>query len=172
MECIVLGGGCFWCIEAVFRRVDGIIDVVPGYSGGWKEKPTYQEVCSGTTGHAEVVKVLFDPKVITLEEILNIFFAAHDPTSLNRQGNDVGEQYRSIILYTDEEQLEVVKNVMEELKKKYSKPIVTQIKKLDNFYPAEKYHWNYFDRNKQQPYCRYTIAPKIERLAEKGFIKS
>jgi peptide-methionine (S)-S-oxide reductase len=164
METIVLGGGCFWCIEAVFQRIDGVIDVIPGYAGGTVDNPSYEDVSTGDTGHAEVVKVSFNPEVISLEKILKIFFLAHDPTSLNRQGNDVGTQYRSIILYTKENQKVIVDRVMVEIEGEYDQPIVTEIEALENFYEAEEYHRHYYNKHPNAGYCRLVIQPKLEKV--------
>ncbi len=163
-ESIVLGGGCFWCTEAFFSTVAGVVTVTPGYAGGFVSNPTYREVCDGATGHAEVVEVEFDPRKISLEKILEVFFASHDPTSLNRQGADVGTQYRSIILYADERQKERVETFISRIAGEYDQPIVTEVKRLDRFYPAEEYHHRYFERNPEQPYCRLVIAPKLAKL--------
>lgn len=162
----VLGGGCFWCTEAVFQEIAGVVDVDSGYSGGKAENPTYEEVCTGGTGHAEVVKVTFDPGIISYRQVLDIFFSMHDPTSLNRQGNDVGTQYRSVIFYTSEEQKSVAEKTVEELNKggHYKKPLVTAIEKFAVFYPSEDYHKNYFKNNGNVPYCKYVISPKVEKL--------
>lgn len=165
---IALGGGCFWCTEAVFRRVPGIVEVTPGYAGGHVPEPTYREVCEGTTGHAEVVLVAYDPGEVLLRDLLEIFFSSHDPTSLNRQGADVGTQYRSVILCSDEEQEQEAEAFIREAAPRYRKPIVTEVKRLDAFYPAEEYHHRYFERNPSQPYCRLVIAPKLERLERPG----
>ena len=147
IESIILGGGCFWCIETVFKRVLGVRKVTSGYSGGESLNPTYQEVCSGRTGHAEVVKVEYNPSTLPLEKILGVFFHAHDPTSLNRQGPDTKEQYRSIILWTKLEQKEIIEKFIEKVKRNFKKPIVTEVGKLEKFYPAEEYHQNYFAKN-------------------------
>ena len=168
MEIITLGSGCFWCTETIFRKLKGVQSAVSGYSGGNKENPTYQEVCSGTTGHAEVVQVTFDPGVVTFEEILEVFWKTHDPTTLNRQGNDVGTQYRSVIFYhTDEQQkiAESLKSKLEELNI-WSDPIVTEITPFSTFYPAEDDHQDYFERNGYQPYCQLVIAPKVKKFRE------
>jgi peptide-methionine (S)-S-oxide reductase len=164
---IVLGGGCFWCTEAVFKMIKGILKTTPGYSGGNTEKPTYKEVCSGKTGHAETLLVEYDPKLISLDLILDIFFDMHDPTSLNRQGNDVGNQYRSIILYTDDKQKETIQKKIDEIKKNFSKPIVTEVKKLEKFYEAEDYHKDYYAKNLVNPYCAIVIGPKIHKIKKK-----
>jgi methionine-S-sulfoxide reductase len=163
---IVLGGGCFWCIEAIYLKIPGVLFATSGYAGGNVSNPSYEEVSTGETGHAEVVKVEFDKKSISLEKILKIFFLAHNPTTLNRQGNDVGNQYRSIILYTHEEDEKIIKEVMEEIKKEYKDPIVTEIKKLDNFFEAEDYHKNYYENNKNNAYCRLVIKPKLDHVLQ------
>lgn len=166
LDSIVLGGGCFWCIEAVYERIDGIESAVSGYAGGETENPSYEQVSSGLTGHAEVVKLTFDSSKITLEEILEIFFKAHDPTLENRQGADVGTQYRSIILYTNDSQKEPILKYVNHLSlsKIYSKPIVTQVEKLKTFWPAEVYHQDYYERHPYAGYCRIVIAPKLDKL--------
>lgn len=167
LETIVLGGGCFWCVEAVFQKVEGVTEVESGYAGGKTKNPTYQAVCSGATGHAEVVKVTFETEKISLNEILEIFFVvSHDPTTLNRQGNDVGTQYRSIILWSSPEQKETAEQVMQQLveKKAFEGPIVTELAQLTDYYPAEDYHQKYFDRNPYQPYCLFSIPPKLNKL--------
>lgn len=169
MESATVGGGCFWCVEAAFKSIEGVESVVPGYSGGETDDPTYREVCSGTTGHAEVVQVRFDPAQITFAEILEVFFSVHDPTTLNRQGPDVGSQYRSIILYHTEEQEEVAKAVIDELEdtEGYDQSIVTEVVPLEEFYEAETYHHDYYEKNPDAAYCRVNIKPKLEKLAEK-----
>jgi peptide-methionine (S)-S-oxide reductase len=159
-----LGGGCFWCLEAVFERIDGVVDVVSGYAGGTTKDPTYEEVCTGATGHAEVVQVRFDPKRIGYEELLEVFFKAHDPTTLNRQGADVGTQYRSIILYEGEEQRKAAEAARKKAQKDWKDPIVTEIVPLKAFYRAEDYHQDYFDNNRAAGYCRVVIAPKLQKL--------
>ncbi|MGC8558012.1 MAG: peptide-methionine (S)-S-oxide reductase MsrA [Nitrososphaeria archaeon] len=159
-----LGGGCFWCTEAIFSELKGVISVEPGYSGGTTPNPTYEQVCTDRTGHAEVVQVVFDSDVITYRDLLRIFFSIHDPTQLNRQGEDVGTQYRSIILYHDEEQRRVAEEVMEEIKGLWDRPIVTQLVKFERFYPAEEYHRNYFRNNPERPYCRAVISPKVYKF--------
>ena len=166
MESIVLGGGCFWCTEAVFSEVRGVEKVESGYSGGTVPNPTYEEVCTGRTGHAEVVKVSFDPSEISLGDILEIFFDVHDPTSLNRQGEDVGTQYRSAIFYYDDAQKETIDRVVQNVKNsgKYRRPIVTSVEKFKAFYPSEEYHHNYYNRNGSAPYCRAVISPKLQKF--------
>lgn len=161
-----LGGGCFWCIEAVYERIEGIHSAVSGYAGGEKENPTYYDVSYGNTGHAEVVRIEYDPEVITFKEILDLFWRAHDPTTLNRQGADVGTQYRSIILYTDEKQAEIAGESISRLETsgQYADPIVTEIVPLVKFYTAEEYHQDYFENNPTAGYCRVVIAPKLKKL--------
>ncbi|MEK7124491.1 MAG: peptide-methionine (S)-S-oxide reductase MsrA [Patescibacteria group bacterium] len=169
IETIVFGGGCFWCTEAVFKMLKGIIAVEPGYAGGNKKNPTYEEVSSESTGHAETIKVEYNPDIISFKDLLAVFFATHNSTTKNRQGDDVGEQYRSIILYTNEEQKEESEKFIKELNN--SSPdgpsIVTEVKKLDVFYPAENYHKNYYQRNEQQPYCQIVINPKLKKVQER-----
>ena len=161
-----LGGGCFWCTEAVYLELKGVVDVKPGYSGGHVNNPTYKEVCSETTGHAEVVQITFDPEIVSFTQILEVFFMTHDPTTLNRQGNDVGTQYRSAVFYHSEKQKEVANNVIQlfEKEKVYNKPIVTEVTQFDKFYIAEDYHINYYARNKSQGYCQFIIAPKLDKF--------
>lgn len=168
-EIAVFGGGCFWCTEAIFQRLRGVLQVTPGYAGGHSANPTYQQVSSEETGHAEVIKVEFDPKQITFDQLLDIFWHLHDPTSLNQQGADVGTQYRSIILYTTPEQAEIARHSKQALAEssEFDQPIVTEIKPLDQFYLAEKYHHNYFENNKDQPYCQLVISPKLSKLVKK-----
>jgi len=164
MEKATLGGGCFWCLEAVFSRVNGIFDVRPGYAGGYVKNPTYEEVCSDTTGHAEVVQITFDPSIITFKDILEIFFDIHDPTTPNRQGNDVGSQYRSIILYHNEEQRKISEEMIKKVEERLGKKVVTELKPFDAFYEAEEYHHHYFERHPNQPYCRVVISPKVKKF--------
>ncbi len=158
------GAGCFWCTEAVFERLDGVHSVVAGYSGGTKANPTYKEVCSGTTGHAEVAQITFDPAKISYEELLNVFWHAHDPTTLNRQGADEGTQYRSIIFYHDEKQKNAAEKSKAEAQKDFSQPIVTSIERLKKFYEAEDYHQDYYRNNPHAPYCMMVIRPKLEKI--------
>ncbi|NIQ07802.1 MAG: peptide-methionine (S)-S-oxide reductase MsrA [Candidatus Korarchaeota archaeon] len=167
-EVATLGGGCFWCTEAVFSELKGVEKVQSGYSGGAISNPTYEKVSTGTTGHAEVVQITFDPSVISFEEILKIFFTMHDPTTLNRQGADVGTQYRSVIFYHNNEQKTIAEKVIEEINraKIWNAPIVTQIEPLKVFYKAEDYHNKYFKRNPEKPYCQLVIAPKIAKLRQ------
>jgi peptide-methionine (S)-S-oxide reductase len=168
---ITLGGGCFWCLETIFLDLQGITKVESGYAGGTKDRPTYYEVCDGRTGHAEVVQITFEPAIITLQEILEIFFTIHDPTTLNRQGNDVGTQYRSIILYTNEEQKLLAQKVLKESSALYENPIVTEITQLKTYYPAEDYHQNYYAKNPNQGYCRVVVAPKVAKFRKKYYDK-
>ena len=166
LEVVVLGGGCFWCTEAVFLRLEGVKEVIPGYAGGIVEQPSYEAICTGRTGHAEVIQVIFDPTKINLSELLAVFWATHDPTTLNRQGGDTGPQYRSAIFYLSDTQEKLASEMMEKLdqSKQFSDPIVTEITAFSNFYPAEKYHQNYYMRNEGQPYCQYVVRPKVEKL--------
>ena len=166
MQSTIFGGGCFWCLDAVFRKVRDVKNVEVGYAGGRRPNPTYEQVCTGVTGHAEVVKIDYDENEISYDELLDIFFEIHDPTQLNRQGNDVGTQYRSIILYLDEEQKRNALKKIEELKNKGIE-VVTEVKPLDIFYKAEDYHQNYFEKNPNQPYCAYVVAPKVLKFLEK-----
>ncbi|KAA0244028.1 MAG: peptide-methionine (S)-S-oxide reductase [Candidatus Brocadia sp. AMX2] len=167
-EVVTLGGGCFWCIESIFEELEGVEQAESGYSGGWVDDPTYQQVCTGKTGHAEVVQVTFDPKVISLKEILKIFFTVHDPTTLNRQGPDVGTQYRSVIFYRSNEQKAVAEQVIQEIQteKLWSDPIVTEIVPFKVFYKAEDFHQEYYKLNPGQAYCRFIIAPKVKKFRE------
>jgi peptide-methionine (S)-S-oxide reductase len=165
-ETATLGGGCFWCTEAVFDQLDGVTDVVSGYAGGHVQNPTYRQVCDGTTGHAEVVQVRFDPAKISFREILEVFFSSHDPTTLNRQGNDVGTQYRSAIFTHSEEQRRAAQELIAELNelKAWPNPIVTEVTSFTNFFPAEDYHQEYFANNGGQPYCQFVVAPKVAKF--------
>lgn len=163
-EKATIGGGCFWCTEAIYKLVNGVSAVTSGYAGGKTKNPTYKQVCGGYTGHAEVVQVEFDPEVITYQEILEIFFSTHDPTTLNRQGADVGTQYRSIILTENEEQDKIARNLIKQLSGDYAKPIVTQVEPLEIFYSAEDYHQDYFEKNPYQGYCRMVVAPKVNKF--------
>lgn len=171
LEVATLGGGCFWCLEAVYSELQGVEQVVSGYAGGHVRNPTYREVCSGATGHAEVVQITFNPSVISYRDLLRIFFTIHDPTTLNRQGADVGTQYRSIILYHNETQKQTALEVMEEvtLQGLWPNRIVTELKPFDAFYPAEEYHQRYFARNPLQPYCQVVIAPKVAKFRKQYF---
>jgi len=166
-ETVVFGNGCFWCTEAVFQMIKGVVSVSPGSSGGRVANPTYEQVSSGATGHAEVIKIVYNPDVVSFEEILQIFFTTHDPTSLNRQGNDVGTQYRSVIFYANERQKEKAEHYIKVLSKAYTKPIVTTVEPLQAFYPAEDYHKKYYEYHKDAPYCQLVIAPKVEKVEEK-----
>ena len=165
----VLGGGCFWCVEAAFNELQGVQSVVSGYMGGRVPNPSYEQVCSGKTGHVEVAGITFDPAVISYEDLLEVFFTVHDPTTLNRQGNDVGEQYRSVIFYRDEEQHETAGKVIAELIKDhaFADPIVTTVESASTFYPAEQYHQNYLANNPYQPYCIAVVSPKVKKIREK-----
>jgi peptide-methionine (S)-S-oxide reductase len=164
-----LAGGCFWCLEAVFDNLQGVTDVVSGYAGGTTIKPTYQQVCTGMTGHAEVVQIQFDPSMITYKEILEVFFSIHDPTTLNRQGADVGTQYRSAIFFHTPEQQAIAKETIRELteEKIWSDPIVTEVVPISVFYPAEDYHQEYFTKNPDQGYCQMVVAPKVTKFRRK-----
>ncbi|WP_461517908.1 peptide-methionine (S)-S-oxide reductase MsrA [Porticoccus sp.] len=172
---IVLGGGCFWCLESVFQGIVGVQSVVSGYAGGQDENPSYENVCSGITGHAEVVEVTFDSLIINLADLLKIFFTIHDPTTLNRQGNDVGTQYRSVIFYADPEEKSVAESVIADLKKRavFHDEIVTTLEPLTTFHVAEDYHQNYFEKNPGNPYCRFSIPPKRAKVLKNfsSFIK-
>ncbi len=165
-EIATLGAGCFWCVEAVFQELKGVYKVESGYMGGTVDNPTYSAVCSGTTGHAEVAQITYDPKVVSFKKILSVFFTTHDPTTLNRQGADVGSQYRSAIFYHSENQKNTSKEVIEALnqEKAYPSPIVTEITKASTYYPADDYHQDYFINNPNQGYCRYVIQPKMEKF--------
>ncbi|MBP6859131.1 MAG: peptide-methionine (S)-S-oxide reductase MsrA [Candidatus Magasanikbacteria bacterium] len=169
LETIVLGGGCFWCLEAAYSRTKGVESAVSGYAGGSVDKPLYEQVCSGRTGHAEVVKITFDPMQITREDILYIFFVIHDPTTLNRQGHDIGTQYRSVVFYTNEKQKEATERIIKELtqEKVYDDPFVTEVLPLPEFFEAEEYHQHYFSRNPDQAYCQAVIAPKLAKFRQK-----
>lgn len=167
IEIIVFGGGCFWCLEPIFNQIKGVKETAVGYAGGHTINPTYEEVYGGNTGHAEVLFVAFDPNEISLKELLEVFFTFHDPTTINRQGNDIGEQYRSIILINNDQQTQIITDYISEIQTKFTNPIVTQIKALENFYPAENYHQQYFTNNKNAPYCQICISPKISKFKEK-----
>lgn len=165
-EIAILANGCFWCTEAVFTNLKGVQEVVPGFIGGTVKNPSYREVCTGKTGHAEALKITFDPAVISYEELLEVYFATHDPTTLNRQGDDVGTQYRSEIFYTTDEQRKWAEKAIQmlESEKIFDHPIVTKVSKATTFYEAEREHWNYYSQNKEQPYCRAVITPKVEKF--------
>ena len=169
LETATLGAGCFWCVEAVFDDLKGVESVESGYSGGHLANPTYQQVCSETTGHAEVAQVNFDPNIISFKEILQVFFAVHDPTTLNRQGNDVGSSYRSAIFYHDENQKQIAEETIKEVEAEavYDNPIVTEVAPFDKFYIAENYHQEYFANNPSQPYCAAVVAPKVAKFRQK-----
>lgn len=164
METATLGGGCFWCTEGIFKEIKGVVDVTSGYAGGSMPNPNYEDVSSGETNHAEVIQIKFDPKIIDYKDILYIFFKTHDPTTMNRQGNDSGTQYRSVIFYHTDEQKNIATKLKKELQKDYNDPIITQVVPLDNFYPAEGYHQDYFEKNPDKPYCMLIIDPKIQKL--------
>ena len=166
METAVLGGGCFWCLEAIFSRLKGVIKVTSGYAGGHDQHPTYEIVCSGRSGHAEVISVSYKPDIVSYNDVLEVFFKAHDPTTLNRQGADIGSQYRSIILYTNASQKASAEQYIENLKKagEYNQAVVTEIKSMDVFYTAEDYHKDYYKLHSNQPYCRAVIEPKLAKL--------
>jgi peptide methionine sulfoxide reductase msrA/msrB len=166
IDTITLGGGCYWCVEAVYEMLDGVVSVTSGFSGGTVVNPTYREVCMGTTGHAEVVQIVYDTKKTSLDEILKVFFTVHDPTTLNRQGADEGEQYRSVILYRNNEQYKTAKSIVDELNKRkvYDNPVVTQIVPFNVFYKAEDYHQDYYSQNQEKPYCKMVIQPKLEKF--------
>jgi len=160
------GAGCFWCVEAIFQDLKGVTDVVSGYSGGQVKNPTYAEVCTGNTGHAEVCQIHFDPEIISYSELLNVFWRIHDPTTLNRQGADMGTQYRSVIFYHNEEQRKLAEESKRETDRSglYKKPLVTEITAFEQFYPAEEYHQDYFNQNPNQPYCQFNIDPKVKKF--------
>ncbi len=164
-----LGGGCFWCLEAVYQQLDGVERVVSGYAGGHVENPTYEQVCGKKTGHVEVVQVTFDPARVSYRDVLEVFFSTHDPTTKDRQGNDVGPQYRSAIFYHDDEQRQVAESIIAELAAEHAfdAPIVTELKPFERFYSAEQYHQNYYEQNSSQPYCAYVISPKIAKFRRK-----
>jgi len=166
LEKATFGGGCFWCTEAVYLELKGVVDVKPGYSGGHVTNPTYEQVCAKTTGHAEVIQITFDPAIVSYTEILEVFFMTHNPTTLNQQGNDVGPQYRSVIFYHSEKQKEIAKKIIQLFTEEqvYEQPIVTEVSAFDKFYPAEDYNVNYFARNKNQGYCQFVVAPKVEKF--------
>ena len=171
-EVATLGGGCFWCVEAVYQRVQGIESVKPGYAGGHTKNPTYKEICTGKTGHAEVAQIFFNSNKISYNQILNIFWQAHDPTTLNRQGNDVGTQYRSVIFFHNDDQRLIAEKSLKEAEKSgyWENSIVTEITKLNNYTDAEDYHDNYYDNNPNQPYCLFVIKPKLNKLQRDGII--
>ena len=166
VDTATFGTGCFWCTEAIFQELDGVLKATSGYSGGHVEKPTYKEVCEGNTGHAEVIQVVYDPSKISFDELLKVFWESHDPTTLNRQGNDVGPQYRSAIVYHNQEQKEQAEKYKAELDKStaFDNPVVTEITPFSNFYIAENYHQDYYNLNGSQPYCQFVIRPKLEKF--------
>ena len=168
-EVAVLAGGCFWCLEAVYERLRGVVRVESGYMGGEVDNPTYEQVCNGDTGHAEVVRIEFDPAEISFRELLEVFFTIHDPTTLDRQGNDVGAQYRSAVFYLSAGQRDCAKTVVEELTRKrmFPSPIVTEITEATTFYPAEHYHRQYFEHNPHQPYCQFVVSPKVTKFRKR-----
>jgi peptide-methionine (S)-S-oxide reductase len=165
----IFGGGCFWCTEAIFTRLKGVESVESGYAGGHVDNPTYEQVSNGDTGHAEAIQIEFDPSVIQYKDLLNVFFATHDPTTLNRQGNDVGTQYRSAVFYTSNEQRDEARAFIKQLEDEgtYDDPIVTEVAALNKFWPAESYHRRYYDQNENKPYCQFVISPKIAKLRAK-----
>jgi peptide-methionine (S)-S-oxide reductase len=163
-EIALLGGGCFWCIEAVYTRTKGVHSAISGYAGGERPNPTYENVCSGATGHAEVVRIAFDPDIISFSEILDIFWTIHDPTTLNQQGADKGTQYRSVIFYLDASQRQTAEASILELQKKLDDPVVTELSEAPAFYPAESYHQDYFTHNPMQGYCQFVVAPKVQKF--------
>ncbi|MEM0127698.1 MAG: peptide-methionine (S)-S-oxide reductase MsrA [Thermoplasmatales archaeon] len=166
MKSIVLGAGCFWCTEAIFYRIKGVVSTTPGFSGGSIPNPSYERVCMGDTGHIEVVKIDYDEREITLDRLLHIFFNIHDPTSLDKQGEDVGYQYRSAIFYDDESDLSTIRNAISAEQRNHTNKIVTDVRKLNKFYPAEEYHKNYFERNPDKAYCRLVISPKVQKARD------
>ncbi|MEJ6980495.1 peptide-methionine (S)-S-oxide reductase MsrA [Pedobacter sp. P351] len=163
------GAGCFWCTEAIFQSLKGVSKVSSGYMGGHKDNPTYEQVCSGVTGHAEVIQIDFDPNIISFEELLLVFFKTHNPTTLNRQGNDIGTQYRSVIFFNSQEQKEKANRMIDDLTKElvFDSPIITEVSPISDFYKAEDYHQNYFNQNSGQPYCAFVIKPKLAKFGEK-----
>ena len=165
---IILGAGCFWCIEAIYKEVNGVLSVESGYMGGHQANPTYKDVCSGTTGHAEVARIAFDPSLVTLNQLLEIFWRAHDPTTLNRQGNDVGTQYRSVIFYSNDEQEKVVRASLQAAQdaQLWENPIVTEISPASELFVAEDYHHDYYQNNPDQPYCTYVVGPKVQKFKQ------
>ncbi|MDC0645865.1 peptide-methionine (S)-S-oxide reductase MsrA [bacterium] len=171
-EITTLGGGCFWCVEAVFQRIDGVLNVIPGYAGGHVNNPSYREICTGKTGHAEVARIEFDPNIISYKQLLNVFWQAHDPTTLNKQGADIGTQYRSVIFYHSEEQKSVAeKSIKSANESKYwPNPIQTEITEINSYTDAEDYHDNYYNENPNQPYCQFVIKPKLDKLEKLGII--
>jgi len=169
MNFAIFGAGCFWCVEAIFLQLNGVLDVTPGYTGGITKKPTYDDICTGKTEHAEVCKITYNPEIIDYKTLLKYFFEAHDPTTLNRQGNDIGSQYRSAIFFINEDQKDLANEFKEKIDSSnvFKNPIVTEIKPLDIFYEAENYHKNYYNNNKEQPYCKLIIKPKLDKIFKK-----
>ncbi len=163
-DSIILGGGCFWCLDALYKKVEGVTAITSGYAGGTMPNPTYKDICGGSTGHAEVTKLDFNPEIIPLEALLRIFFEIHDPTTMNKQGGDVGTQYRSVIFYKDESQKVLAEKIRDEAQTHWKDKIVTEIKPLEHFYPAEDYHQDYYAKNPDQPYCVAVISPKLEKF--------
>lgn len=163
-DSLVLGGGCFWCLEAAFELVPGVLSVESGYAGGATSNPTYKEVCGGATGHAEVVRIAFDPQKVSLDRLFELFWKIHDPTTLNRQGNDVGTQYRSVIFAQDQQQAQAARVAIQTAQSHFSDPIVTEVAPLDTFWRAEEYHQDYYEKNPSQGYCRYVVKPKVEKM--------
>jgi len=166
-EIAVLGGGCFWCTESVFLALRGVLGVTPGYSGGHVQDPSYEQVCTKTTGHIEVVRVMFDPEIISFETVLHVFFATHDPSTLDRQGGDVGPQYASAIFYQSPEQKETAQKIMLEVQDEIGEPVVTRLLEAQTFWPAESYHHNYYERNPGQGYCQVVISPKLSKFRKR-----
>lgn len=177
LKTITFGGGCFWCVESCFNMLNGVQSAISGYSGGHKANPTYEEVCTGETGHAEVVKITYDPAVISYEQLLDVFFFLHDPTQLNRQGNDIGTQYRSVVYYNDEAEKQAVEAAIENINAsgKYSDSVVTEVTAFEKFWPAEAYHQGYYKENPNQPYCSAVVGPKVAKFrkhfGEQGMLK-
>jgi peptide-methionine (S)-S-oxide reductase len=172
LQTATFGGGCFWCMEAIFQRIPGVKSVVSGFAGGTMPNPTYEQVCSGGTGYAEVVQIKFDPSVLTYDKLLEIYWEAHDPTTFDRQGNDIGSQYRSIILYSDQAQRRAAEKSKTEAARHFSAPITTRIVPLKEFYPAEKYHQNFYNEHQGQSYCQIVIRPKLRKLIDAGVVPS
>lgn len=170
-EEVILGAGCFWCTEAAFQEIKGVIKVESGYSGGHVVAPSYEDVCTGETGHAEVIRLTFDPDVLPFKDVLEVYYSIHDPTTLNRQGNDIGTQYRSVIFYTSDRQKKEAEEKIKQLEQDrvFGRPIVTAVEKFSVFYPAEDYHRNYYKNNSTAPYCRAVISPKLDKLKKKQF---
>ena len=168
-ETVIFGGGCFWCTEAVFKELKGVVSVMPGYSGGKTENPTYEQVCNGDTGHIEVIKIEYNPSEVSFEDLLTVFFATHDPTTKDRQGNDIGKQYRSVVFYTSDKQKNIIQKFINDINSSsgLGKPVITEIRPLDKFYNAENYHKDYFARNPGNPYCQAVINPKLRKVKEK-----